>query len=105
MTSQTPNPDPGPGPNLYPPDRKPTLPSFDTRLACVPERLVYDFTTRTGHLYMLQGDCCDMQGAVALFQAIDPRVVRVVTASGDALDTCYETQRGGWVAKGPPHDG
>lgn len=49
--------------------------------------LRYDVESRTGHLD-LQG-CCDMSGAIHLFQRIDPGVRRITTTNNGQHDTIY----------------
>jgi len=45
---------------------------------------------------MVAGDCCDMSGCIAAFEAIDPKVERIDTVSGNAPDTSYEKRHGEW---------
>lgn len=61
-------------------------------------KLVYDFTIRTGTLILPDLCCTDMSGAVRLFKAIDPNVQRIVTMSGDVVDTLYTRTLDGWKA-------
>lgn len=72
----------------------------DARLQCEVLSLTYDFAARYGDLRMHEGDCCDMTGCVALFEAIDPGVLIIQTWSGRALDTAYmrQTAKTPWIA-------
>jgi hypothetical protein len=71
---------------------------FDRRLRCNVERLTYDFHTRTGQLDMPEHSCCDMTGAIGLFQAIDPKVRFIETFAGGVSDTTYRRQGDQWQA-------
>lgn len=71
-------------------------------LMCDVASLTYEFNTRTGTLVMGDGDCCDMRGCIAVFQAIDPDVRQINTFSGRKRDTEYSLLRSGeW--KATPH--
>ncbi len=71
---------------------KPTKGPWDERLKCHVVSLTYDFRSQTGQVYLLDGDCCDMTGCVALFQGIDPKVTAIDTYSGDKADTVYRKE-------------
>ncbi len=60
--------------------------------------MAYDFRSHTGQLYLLDGDCCDMTGCVALFEGTDPKVTAINTYSGDKADTVYRKEGTGWNA-------
>ena len=77
---------------------EPTRAIWDKRLKCNVVSLTYDFRSRTGQLYLLDGDCCDMTGCVDLFEAIDPTVTAIDTYSGDEADTVYRKQGTEWRA-------
>jgi hypothetical protein len=62
---------------------KPTRAAWDKRLMCNVVSLTYDFRSHMGQLYLLDRDCCDMTGWVALFEGIDPKVTAIKTYSGD----------------------
>ncbi len=68
-------------------------------LQCEVISLTYNFDDKTGILVMAEGDCCDMAGCIALFQAIDPAVKGIATVSGDKPDTMYVRSAAGWVAR------
>lgn len=51
--------------------------------------LHYDFVSRTGRLNMPDCCCCDMDGCIALFKRIDPKVRCIQTFAGDTPDTKY----------------
>lgn len=59
------------------------------QLMCEPVRIEYDFTRRRGLLVMAEGDCCDMNGCIKLFQAMDQDVTLIDTYSGHVRDTSY----------------
>lgn len=63
--------------------------------------LRYNVETRTGVLYLPPYCCTDMDGAIAMFQNIDPNVARIVTVAGVVEDTVYEQIRGKWTATLP----
>ncbi len=77
---------------------KPTEAALDERLKCNVVSLAYDFRSRTGQLYLLDGDCCDIIGCVALFAGIDPKVMAINTYSGDRADTVYRKNGTEWNA-------
>jgi len=77
---------------------KPTSAVWDKRLKCNVVSLAYDFHSHTGQLYLLDGDCCDMTGCVALFEEIDPKVTAINTYSGDHADTVYRKEGKEWNA-------
>lgn len=64
----------------------------------------YDWTNRTGYLYMEEGHCADCTGCIDLFRKIDPEVATIFTYSGDNEDTVYwaeahlETGRLWWAS-------
>ncbi|HEV2136558.1 MAG TPA: hypothetical protein VGR47_20230 [Terracidiphilus sp.] len=60
------------------------------QLQCSVRRIEYDFETRTGIVFMPDGNCVDMSGTLELFSAIDPNVCAVRTFAGSKLDTCYK---------------
>jgi hypothetical protein len=76
-----------------------TRPQYHHELACTVHGLAYDFSARTGTLAMAEDHSCDMAGAVALFERIDPAVNTIATIAGGRDDTTYRRRRGGeWVA-------
>jgi hypothetical protein len=72
---------------------------FDPRLVCGVERLEYDFSARTGKLWLPGSQCCDMSGCIGLFTAIDHRVRRIETFNADGPDTFYLKVEGTWFAR------
>ena len=52
-------------------------------------------------LDMEDGECCDMNGAVCMAEAIMPGVFRIVTFAGDVPDTEYRLWQGKWGAYTP----
>lgn len=77
---------------------KPTRATWDERLKCHVVSIGYDLLTNMGQLYLLDGDCCDMTGCVALFERIDPKVTAINTYSGDKADTMYRKAGMKWKA-------
>jgi hypothetical protein len=47
---------------------------------------------------MADGNCCDMDGCVAVFTAIDPQVCAIATFSGINKDTVYTRYGERWEA-------
>ena len=45
---------------------------------------------------MESGNCCDMNGCIALFEAIDPLVKQIETFAGAKCDTTYVRREKGW---------
>lgn len=72
--------------------------AWDERLQCRVVSLAYDFRSHMGQLYLLDGDCCDMTGCIALFEGIDPKVTTINTHSGDQADTMYHKEGTVWSA-------
>lgn len=70
-------------------------------LQCGAKSIRYDFDTKTGQLFMEEGDCCDMSGCIKFFERIDEKVSRIETFSGSAEDTLYVRRRssGEWTAR------
>jgi hypothetical protein len=58
----------------------------------------YDRESRVGELVMPTGCCCDMTGAIRLFERIDPDVEQIQTFSGDEHDVIYTKSEAGWFA-------
>jgi hypothetical protein len=75
-------------------------PRFDHRLMCFPVAVYYDFASHVGRLELDEGDCTDMDGAIALFVGIDKRCKRIETYSGRVPDTVYvrSNDRADWQA-------
>jgi hypothetical protein len=67
-------------------------------LGCAPLELTYDFQTAAGQLFMADGHCCDMQGCIGVFLAIDPHVSAIATFSGIDKDTVYTRYGERWEA-------
>lgn len=67
------------------------------------DRLAYDFNEASGRLYMPDGVCTDMNGCIALFTTIDPKVRSILTFAGDKPDTAYYRNgaTGEWEAMRP----
>jgi hypothetical protein len=70
-----------------------------TKMMCRVERLEYDFCKRTATVHLPAGHCCDMSGAIAAIEKIDPRVREIQTIVGELPDTLYVRVAGdGWQA-------
>jgi hypothetical protein len=80
---------------------EPTRAVWNERLRCHVVSLAHDFRNHTGQVYLLDGECCDMTGCVALSEEIDPEVTAVRTFSGDRADTMYRKQGKEWSAFPP----
>jgi hypothetical protein len=82
-----------PGPN-----GAPARAVFHRGLVCFVTGLAYDFAAKAGRLDMGPISCCDMDGCIALFRAIDPSVTTIATFADGARDTRYEKVEGRWRA-------
>ena len=79
------------------------MPAFREDLKTEVLGLSYDVTRRMGLLSLPPGCCADMDGAIALFTAIDPEARRIETMAGPVLDTVYvRICEGVWKALAPP---
>ncbi|MCL4848100.1 MAG: hypothetical protein KJ066_16280 [Acidobacteria bacterium] len=74
-------------------------------LGCFAARLTYDFGTKTGTLALAPDACTDMDGAIALFTAIDPAVQRIETFTSGIRDTTYARRGNEWRAFSPARRG
>lgn len=68
-------------------------------LQCFVRSLEFDFRTLVGTLHLARGECCDMTGAIALFQHLSPNVWRIVTFAGTEPDAVYIKADGHWRAE------
>ena len=76
---------------------------IDERMQCPVERLMYDWMTKIGRVYLGVSGCSDMTGCLQVFSAIDADVQTILTFSDDAPDTIYERDgTGQWQAVCPP---
>ena len=80
--------------------RDPNDEAFHSGLQCCVLLVAYDFRTRVGRLDMARGNCCDMSGAIAFFEAIDPQVIQIQTYAAAKRDTVYVKRRWGWQSIG-----
>jgi len=68
-------------------------------LVCRVVGLSYDFAVKRGDLFMVGEDCCDMDGCLDLFRAIDEGCLAVHTHNAEGYDTTYWRHPGGeWHA-------
>lgn len=74
---------------------------WDTRLVCKVKTLSYDFRTGVGEIHFPPFHCCDMDGCIKLFTAIDPKVKDIQTYSGEKMDTryTYSFDEGRWIPR------
>lgn len=62
-------------------------------------RMSYDFERRLGVLYLPEGVCTDMTGAIRFFTRIDPEVQQIQTYAGPERDTIYTRTGKQWEAR------
>jgi DNA helicase TIP49 (TBP-interacting protein) len=65
-------------------------------LQTVVMKVIYEFSTHHGYLYMDEGCCCDMTECIEFFQMIDPDVTHIFTFAGNKADTKYRLTEEGW---------
>ena len=70
-------------------------------LGCDAQAIAYDFDRKIGMLKMRDGNCCDMEGCIEFFKAIDPEIRRIETFSGEVPDTVYALTGNSWNAITP----
>jgi hypothetical protein len=70
--------------------------SWNASCGCWLDMHEYNRTQRVGHLYVMGHT--SMEGAVALFMAIDPHVRGIMTYSEGKRDTLYRLDDGKWQA-------
>jgi hypothetical protein len=75
--------------------------AWDERLQCHVVSLAYDFSSHTGRLYLVAQGCCDRDGCLELFQAIDPEVRAIQTYSGDQPDMAFRKMGTEWMSVWP----
>jgi hypothetical protein len=68
------------------------------QLMCSVSSIQYDFTKKSGSLFMQQDNCCDAPGCINMFLDIDPNVSRIETFQGGTLDTVYRKVGSEWVS-------
>jgi hypothetical protein len=74
---------------------------WDERFQCDVRAIEYDFARREGAARFPAGCCCDMEGCIQVFEAIDPRVDCIFTYEGGQGDTWYQKIDGKWEAFSP----
>lgn len=75
--------------------------TYHPEFQCSVSSISYDFPNNEGVLMMAEGNCCDMDGCIAFFKRIDPKVQAIQTGSGDVLDTSYRLVGMEWKASLP----
>lgn len=70
----------------------------NVQLMCSVNSLVYDFPGHCGHIFFPDCHCCDMEGCINMFEAIDSDVSQIITFSGHKPDTIYFKKNGEWKA-------
>lgn len=71
-------------------------------LKCEVISISYHFKASVGSLCMGEGNCCDMNGCIAFFEAIDPGVRVIDTHAGGEPDVSYCKRRDGtWTSLAP----
>lgn len=68
------------------------------KFQCEAISLAYDFAGRSGTAIFAKDNCCDMQGAIDVFTAIDPEVIQITTYAGNERDTQYTKRNGQWYS-------
>lgn len=71
---------------------------FNEELMCVIVRSATCFESHQTVLFFPERHCCDMDGAINFAQRTDPKVKRIITVSGENMDTvyCYDEDLEGW---------
>lgn len=67
-------------------------------LQCYVEEFDICFIAHTAEVWMPDGSCTDMSGAINYFTALDPDVKSIITWSGGRADTSYVRGPDGWTA-------
>jgi len=60
-----------------------------------------DFGKHRVTLWLESGHVADMSGSIRFAVRHDPRVRKIVTMSGDKMDTTFERRGNGWSARVP----
>ncbi|MFS2324631.1 hypothetical protein U2P60_04300 [Brucella sp. H1_1004] len=71
---------------------------YHNELQCKAYRIHYDFSLKSGTLFIESGACTDMHGCIALFERIDPNVSLIRTFAGGDADTIYRRGKRRWSA-------
>ncbi len=75
---------------------------YNKELMCMIVRSEVDFELHQTVLFFPEMNCCDMRGAINFAKRTDPKVKRIVTVSGENLDTVYyygdDEEEPGWCA-------
>ena len=72
---------------------------YNPELMSYVKRIEYDYALQCGNVFMPDGTCTDMTGAITLFTRLDPNVKRIDTFADGVLDTRYMLQHGKWNAQ------
>lgn len=71
---------------------------YSPLLMCTVLHMEYDFSGKNGNLLFADGECCDMNGAIKFFEAIDKDVRTINTRSRGKNLVSYLHETGEWVA-------
>jgi hypothetical protein len=74
---------------------------WEIRLVCRVRDLRYDFAARSGRLDLPANQCCDMGGAIELFQSIDPDVQFIEVYTGKRIEVIYGRRGSKWTPLRP----
>lgn len=69
--------------------------ALDFELMTEVSSISYSPVERVGVVYMPKNCCTSFEGAINLFQRIDPKVELIVTVEGNKVDTIYFKMRDG----------
>ena len=67
-------------------------------LKCRIERFTYCFVERVAEIWLADGNCTDMEGAIKYVMRIDTKAITIITWSGGKRDTVYMRIDGEWKA-------
>jgi hypothetical protein len=65
---------------------------------CNVDQVAYDLLKHTGHVYMPEGNCTDMQSTITFFTAVIPAISHIITWCDGDLDTQYVIHDGEWIS-------
>lgn len=77
---------------------------YNEQLKCAVNRMAYDWRSAIGRIWLAPDHCCDMNGCIRMFTALDPKVISIFTFQGEADDTVYMKVHGEWRAFDPDRE-